>query len=150
MESALLNTKEIGIYAKKHFGIAYSRKYLAKLRCIGEGPAYKKIGNRVYYLPSDLQSWISDRLVSLENTSQDKQLQATKRQTSQAIAHNELPNKIEVEDKSTVKGNGFFLPKRISRKKQQPQSEDYDVFKLLGIDDPVESDKPPKTSKLKV
>jgi hypothetical protein len=36
---------------------------LAKLRCIGGGPAYLKLGRRVIYRRGDLADWLTGRLV---------------------------------------------------------------------------------------
>ena len=35
-----------------------SASYLAKLRCTGEGPPFKKIGRAVIYRQSDVEDWL--------------------------------------------------------------------------------------------
>jgi predicted DNA-binding transcriptional regulator AlpA len=37
---------------------------LAKLRCLGGGPAYIKLGRRVLYRRADLSEWLSARRVA--------------------------------------------------------------------------------------
>jgi hypothetical protein len=37
---------------------------LAKLRCVGGGPAYFKLGRKVLYRRSDLAAWLNARRVS--------------------------------------------------------------------------------------
>lgn len=41
-----------------------SRSSLEKLRVYGGGPRYLKLGRRVRYRVEDLESWLSERLVS--------------------------------------------------------------------------------------
>ena len=35
-----------------------STSYLAKLRCTGFGPRFRKVGRSVLYHPSDVQQWL--------------------------------------------------------------------------------------------
>jgi hypothetical protein len=48
-------------YLKRRFGIGAPR-WLAKLRCIGGGPRYRRIGRRVLYKEQDLYNWASAQL----------------------------------------------------------------------------------------
>jgi hypothetical protein len=48
--------------AARFIGLAVAT--LAKLRCIGGGPAYFKLGRKVLYRRSDLAAWLNARRVS--------------------------------------------------------------------------------------
>jgi hypothetical protein len=41
--------------------LGLSATYLNKMRTVGGGPAFHKIGVRVLYRPSDLDDWLSDK-----------------------------------------------------------------------------------------
>jgi hypothetical protein len=43
-------------------GIARSSKTLRKLRCIGGGPRFRRLGRRCYYTEDDLAEWIEAQL----------------------------------------------------------------------------------------
>ncbi len=58
MKSQPLTPKEAVQYLLSEYNLAYSHRYLAKKRCIGGGPGYFKIGNRVFYEKRDINSWI--------------------------------------------------------------------------------------------
>lgn len=55
MPSEVLNTRE----AAKRIGL--SKSTLDKLRVLGGGPVYLKLGRSVFYLDRDLQDWLSAR-----------------------------------------------------------------------------------------
>lgn len=59
----LLTRKESETYLLARYGRAgaVSAKTLAKLACIGGGPAFRRIGRRVAYMPSDLDAWVASR-----------------------------------------------------------------------------------------
>lgn len=48
--------------AARFIGLAVAT--LAKLRCIGGGPAYLKLGRKVLYRRSDLAAWLNPRRVA--------------------------------------------------------------------------------------
>jgi len=56
--------------AAKYLGLGFST--LGKWRLYGGGPRFAKAGNRVIYMRSELDAWISRRVV--ENTSQNVDL----------------------------------------------------------------------------
>ena len=60
------NTKE----AARHLGV--SESWLAKLRCVGGGPRFAKLGRRVTYQDSDLDAW---REQYLTTSTSDAELQ---------------------------------------------------------------------------
>jgi hypothetical protein len=41
--------------------LGVSESYLNKLRCVGGGPVFIKIGRRVVYSMKDLDQWLSER-----------------------------------------------------------------------------------------
>lgn len=61
----LANTYLTPILAKQYlwrkWNIVYSTKYLARLRSEGGGPFYVKRGNRIYYVPHELDDWVLSR-----------------------------------------------------------------------------------------
>ncbi len=57
-----IDTREAAIYT----GLSYSK--LTKLRTYGGGPKYLKIGERVIYAVSDIDSWLERHV--RQNTSQ--------------------------------------------------------------------------------
>ncbi len=52
MEPQLLNTKQ----AAKIVGL--SHRTMERLRLVGGGPTYVKLGTRVLYSPADLAAWV--------------------------------------------------------------------------------------------
>lgn len=67
-----LTRKESETYLLEKHGRAgaVSAKTLAKLASVGGGPAFRRIGRRVAYMPSDLDAWIDGRSSRLmRNTS---------------------------------------------------------------------------------
>ena len=55
--AAFLRRSEAGQYLKAKYGFC-SERSLAKLACLGGGPAYRKLGQRtVLYAPADLDDW---------------------------------------------------------------------------------------------
>lgn len=55
-EPALLTTKEAAYFLR------LCNRTLEKHRCYGTGPAYRKLGGRVFYAVTDLQAWIDGGL----------------------------------------------------------------------------------------
>ncbi len=51
-----LRRKAAGAYLKQKFGFG-SEKTLAKLACLGGGPAFRKAGAAVLYTHDDLDAW---------------------------------------------------------------------------------------------
>jgi excisionase family DNA binding protein len=56
--------------------LGLSRSTLAKLRLIGNGPAYCKLGRRVVYRPSDLEAWLKARVTQDTSDANTRFLQA--------------------------------------------------------------------------
>jgi len=44
------------------FYIDMSSSYLNQKRCMGDGPKYQKIGNKIYYCKSELDSWLEKQI----------------------------------------------------------------------------------------
>ena len=52
-------------------GFPTARATLAKLRCVGSGPKFRRFGRLIVYSPSDLNEWARERISEpLSNTSQ--------------------------------------------------------------------------------
>lgn len=52
-------------------GFPTARATLAKLRCVGSGPKFRRFGRLIVYSPSDLKEWAHQRISKpLSNTSQ--------------------------------------------------------------------------------
>jgi hypothetical protein len=52
-------------------GFPTARATLAKLRCVGSGPKFRRFGRFIVYSPSDLQDWAHEKISDpLSNTSQ--------------------------------------------------------------------------------
>ena len=52
-------------------GFPTARATLAKLRCVGSGPKFRRFGRLIVYSPTDLQDWASEKISApLSNTSQ--------------------------------------------------------------------------------
>ena len=43
-------------------GTPFAKGTLAKLACIGGGPPHRRLGNRTFYLPEDLDAWIEAKM----------------------------------------------------------------------------------------
>jgi hypothetical protein len=56
-----LRPPQAAAFLRNNFGFGAPRT-LAKLRVLGGGPAYRKIGRLVVYEPNDLIAWAKDRL----------------------------------------------------------------------------------------
>jgi hypothetical protein len=48
-------------YLRKRFGFG-AKRTLSKLRCIGGGPAFRKVGRLVIYAPDELDAWARSRM----------------------------------------------------------------------------------------
>lgn len=51
-----LNTSQASVYLK-NIGVGYTKKSLEVLRCQGRGPAFRRVGRRVFYTPADLDAF---------------------------------------------------------------------------------------------
>jgi len=52
-------------------GFPTAKATLAKLRCVGRGPTFRRFGRHILYAPSDLHAWASQKISTpLSNTSQ--------------------------------------------------------------------------------
>lgn len=52
-------------------GFPTAKATLAKLRCVGRGPTFRRFGRHILYAPSDLHVWASQKISTpLSNTSQ--------------------------------------------------------------------------------
>jgi hypothetical protein len=60
----LLTTNEVPGYVEKRFGraAAPSPKTLAKLRCVGGGPEFVRLGVRIAYPQSKIDAWVMSRI----------------------------------------------------------------------------------------
>jgi hypothetical protein len=67
-----LRAPEAADFLRKHFGHG-SRRTLAKLRCVGGGPRFHRIGRLVVYAEADLTAWATSKLSGpLASTSETK------------------------------------------------------------------------------
>ncbi len=53
--SELLTPAEAAAYLR------LSKSTLAKLRCVGGGPRFKKLGRKIVYARADLDAWLAER-----------------------------------------------------------------------------------------
>jgi hypothetical protein len=60
--SRFMNRKETSEYIEGKFGVSYKPNTLARLACVGGGPEYLKIGQRVVYTPESTDRWIAGML----------------------------------------------------------------------------------------
>ena len=56
MIQKLYNTRDAARF------LGCSKSYLDKLRCVGDGPPYHKLGKMIRYDEADLDSWIDARM----------------------------------------------------------------------------------------
>ena len=69
--SPLLDTLASASYLKKTFGVPCEAKTLAKLRCVGGGPVFRRFGRLIRYERDALDAWAVCRLSPpLRNTSE--------------------------------------------------------------------------------
>jgi len=59
---AFLRRKAAANYLKEHWGLPCSEKTLAKLACIGGGPAYRRFGRIPLYETADLDEFAQTKL----------------------------------------------------------------------------------------
>lgn len=52
-------------------GLRIAPKTLGKLRVIGGGPAYRKFGRKPIYDPSDLDTWVDQKLGALRRSTSE-------------------------------------------------------------------------------
>ena len=72
MSEKYLTKRAASAYLTQTLGLPVAEKSLSKMITIGGGPAYRKFGTRVVYLPSDLESWATSRLSETRlNSSQE-------------------------------------------------------------------------------
>lgn len=60
--SGLLTAKQASEY------VGLSASTLAKMRMIGSGPSYHKLGRRVVYNISDIDAWLARRRIATEHS----------------------------------------------------------------------------------
>lgn len=58
----LLTTREASAYLRERHGIKRAPITLEKLRTLGGGPTFRKLGVSVYYRPEELSEWAEGRL----------------------------------------------------------------------------------------
>lgn len=56
-----LRSPDAAAFVRKKFGFGAART-LAKLRCLGGGPPFRKIGRLVVYSPADLIAWAEGKM----------------------------------------------------------------------------------------
>jgi hypothetical protein len=49
-------------YIEEKYGKRHSKNWLAKLRCVGGWPKFRKAGSSILYAPADLDEWFLNRL----------------------------------------------------------------------------------------
>jgi len=60
----LLETAAAAKWLTAH-GVRRTEKTLRKLRCIGNGPKFRRLNGKPYYSEPDLEAWIEERLSPL-------------------------------------------------------------------------------------
>ena len=72
LSAPLLDASGSANYIKTKFGVPCASKTLAKLRCTGGGPIFRRFGRLIRYEPHDLDAWAQGRLSQpLRSTSDD-------------------------------------------------------------------------------
>lgn len=71
-EPVLLSTDEAVTYLKETYNFPTTRKSLEVLRNRGGGPAFSKIGRRVFYTPETLDAWLASSSQVVNSTSEYK------------------------------------------------------------------------------
>jgi hypothetical protein len=69
INSLPLSPKEASRYLRNTFNISYTPGTLARLRCEGAGPVFKKIGASVFYDIAELNKWVHWRTFIRRSTS---------------------------------------------------------------------------------
>lgn len=59
-----LTTPEASIYLRAYHNIPLAASTLTKMRCQGGGPRFHRFGRAVLYARTDLDEWVSDKLIS--------------------------------------------------------------------------------------
>lgn len=63
----ILSTEQAAKYLES-CGAPFSKKTLEVWRCYGRGPAYRKIGRRVFYRPEDLDKYLDgERIETIDS-----------------------------------------------------------------------------------
>lgn len=68
----LLTSDEAVVYLKETHNYPTTRKSLEVIRTRGGGPAFNKIGRRVFYTPAQLDTWIASAMQTVGSTSEYK------------------------------------------------------------------------------
>jgi hypothetical protein len=61
LTSNLLRTLQAAAWLKDH-GVHRTPGTLARMRCKGDGPAFRRFGNAVFYSIEDMEKWIDEKL----------------------------------------------------------------------------------------
>lgn len=69
LKGELLSTEAVNGYAESAWGLKLPATTLSKLRSLGGGPAFIKIGTRVVYEKSAIDEWVQSRMSSRRFTS---------------------------------------------------------------------------------
>jgi hypothetical protein len=73
MQTQLLNTVAAASYVRAKFSIGCTPAYLCKLRSVGGGPRFRRLGRYVVYAVSDIEAFYRRRLSGpMSSTSQAK------------------------------------------------------------------------------
>ncbi len=68
--ATLISTTEGSAYLRQAHGVPFAASTLTKMRCVGGGPKFVKVGKRVFYQKTDLDAWIAKiKSAPIENTS---------------------------------------------------------------------------------
>jgi hypothetical protein len=68
----LLRRREAAVYMKAVWGVERTKATLAKLACIGGGPAFCRDGRFPLYAPSDLDDWARSKIGPKLRSTSDK------------------------------------------------------------------------------
>jgi len=66
-----LRRREASEYLKTRWGLNYLPTTLAKLACLGGGPAFEHFGRTPLYREDELDRWVQDRMSGLKRSTSD-------------------------------------------------------------------------------
>jgi hypothetical protein len=74
-----LRRHEAAVYLKSVWGVERTKATLAKLSCLGGGPAFYKDGRIPLYAPADLDDWARSKIGPKLRSTSDKGVQHERR-----------------------------------------------------------------------
>lgn len=65
------NTRVASKYLQDAFGITFAPSTLNRLRCVGGGPGFRRVGRSVLYPEAELDSWAAAKLGAVMTSTSD-------------------------------------------------------------------------------